>query len=76
MNENDDLVNGRWSNKFYVAIDYNFCSFSHSTCQSLSQYSICYSISYSIGYSIDYSIGYSISYSIGYRLFGVWLCWW
>ena len=28
MNKNDDLVNGRWSNKFYVAIDYNFCSFS------------------------------------------------
>ena len=27
MNENDDLVNGRWSNKFYVAIDYNLCSF-------------------------------------------------
>ena len=27
MNKNDDLVNGRWSNKFYVAIDYNFCSF-------------------------------------------------
>ena len=27
MNENDDLVNGRWSNKLYVAIDYNFCTF-------------------------------------------------
>ena len=32
MNANDDLVNGRWSNKFYVAIDYNFCSFkNHQT---------------------------------------------
>ena len=27
MNENDDLVNGRWSINLYAAIDYNFYTF-------------------------------------------------
>ena len=27
MNENDDLVNGRWSINLYAAIDYNFYIF-------------------------------------------------
>ena len=32
MNENDNLVDGRWSTNFYAAIDYNFYIFIFLAC--------------------------------------------